>query len=225
VLKRKHAAELGVASAAVAYSMVARHLPRHGRIAANLGFAGGALLVARAAGASTAELGLARTQTARGIRAGLLASVPVAAAAAAAVSWPALRTRLAEPRITETTPAEASFEVFVRIPIETAVAEEVIFRGALLGLGLRERSCAGAVLASSLAFGLWHVPTTVAGLHSQTANERWVATAAVVAATTIGGVALAILRLRANSVIAPMIAHAALNMTTYTGVRVMVGKP
>ena len=47
-------------------------------------------------------------------------------------------------------------------------------------------------------------------------------TAAVVATTTAAGAGFAWLRLRADSVIAPVIAHAALNMVAFAGMRMTV---
>ena len=117
----------------------------------------------------------------------------------------------------------------MRIPLETALAEEIIFRGVLLGLGLRRRTPLGAVVelvgrgsgsgtctrrSGSIARGGGGVlvgdePHRVGG-----------ATAAVVAVTAAAGVGLAALRLRSGSVAAPVIAHAALNMAAFAGVRV-----
>ena len=85
-------------------------------------------------------------------------------------AWaPRLRSRrpgalLADEKITGTGRAEAAFETFVRIPLETALAEEIIFRGVLLGLGLRSRYAVGAVVSSSIWFGLWHVYPTLGSL-------------------------------------------------------------
>jgi membrane protease YdiL (CAAX protease family) len=50
------------------------------------------------------------------------------------------------------------------------------------------------------------------------------ATAAVVAATAGAGVLFAALRLRSGSVAAPVIAHAALNMAAFAGVRLTAGR-
>ena len=50
------------------------------------------------------------------------------------------------------------------------------------------------------------------------------ATAGVVAATAGAGVLFAVLRLRSGSVAAPVIAHAALNMAAFAGVRLTAGR-
>ena len=120
----------------------------------------------------------------------------------------------------------------VRIPLETALAEEVIFRGVLLGLGLRSRSRIGAVVSSSIWFGLWHVYPTLGslgrggggGVVGDQPHHVGGATAGVVAATAGAGVLFAVLRLRSGSVAAPVIAHAALNMAAFAGVRLTAGR-
>ena len=49
----------------------------------------------------------------------------------------------------------------VRIPLGTAVAEETIFRGAVLGLLTQRHPRARAVAVSSALFGCWHVLPTL----------------------------------------------------------------
>jgi hypothetical protein len=188
------------------------------RIPSNLGAASSSLLLARAVGVSVADLGLQPEHVRQGLRLGLQVALPISLGAAAAVAWPQTRALLADPRVTETTLREATFEALVRIPLETAIAEELLFRGSLLGIGLDNRSPAGAVANSALAFGLWHIPPTLESVSDRGVGRRATATGAVVAVTTLAGAGLALLRLRARSVVAPIVAHAALNMTTYCGV-------
>jgi membrane protease YdiL (CAAX protease family) len=216
---RRRRAELALLAGLAAYSLAARRLvPARARIPSNLGAAGTSLLLARAVGVSFADLGLQPEHARRGLRLGLQAAVPITVAAAAAVAWPRTREVLADPRITETTLREASFETLVRIPLETAIAEELLFRGSLLGIGLDNRTATVAVANSAVAFGLWHIPPTLESVRDSEGLRRATATGAVVATTTLAGVGLALLRLRARSVVAPIIVHAALNMTTYSGV-------
>ncbi len=53
------------------------------------------------------------------------------------------------------------FETLVRIPLGTALPEEVIFRGSLLGLFTQRHSPAVAASMSSILFGAWHVLPTL----------------------------------------------------------------
>jgi uncharacterized protein len=226
-MRRSQAAELAIAGAISAYRVAAlRWLPARVRIPANLVTAAAALAVARAGGAGLADLGLEPRSTGRGARVGAAVAVPVVATVAAAVAVPRTRALLADDRITEVDARTAAFETLVRIPIETALAEELIFRGALLGLGLRTRPPGAAIAVTALAFGLWHVHPTLASLSHGTepASQRAVATSAVVVATAAAGAGLALLRLRAGSVAAPVVVHAALNMTAYAGVRALASR-
>lgn len=193
-------------------------VPARARIPSNLGAASASLMLARAVGVSVADLGLEPKHLRRGLRLGMLTALPVSLAAAAAVAWPRTRAVLADPRITETTLRDATFEMLVRIPLETAIAEELLFRGSLLGIGLDARSPAGAIANSALAFGVWHIAPTLESVSDGTLSRQATNTGAVVAATTLAGVGLALLRVRARSIVAPIVVHAALNMTSYSGV-------
>jgi Type II CAAX prenyl endopeptidase Rce1-like len=160
---------------------------RRARLPANLGAAAALAGFARASGASPSELGLSRANAGRGKRFGLVAAVPLAAASAAAVANPRTRRLLADDKITGTSPGEAVFETLVRIPLETALSEEVIFRGVLLGLGSRSRSRGWALVTSSMLFGLWHAESALAS-PERSATSRpdaraTTSTAAVVATT------------------------------------------
>jgi hypothetical protein len=221
------AAELAAIACVGAYNFIVTRISQRARLPANLGAAVALTGLARMSGVSSSELGLSRANVGRGTRIGLAAAAPLAAASAGAVANPRTRRLLTDEKITGTTPTEAVFETLVRIPLETALAEEMIFRGVLLALGLRSRSRGWAVVTSSTLFGLWHVVPTLAALR-RGANHRPYAratasTAALVATTALAGAGLAALRLRARSVVAPSIAHAALNMVAFAGIRITSG--
>jgi CAAX protease family protein len=226
-VQRAVAAELAAIGCIGLYNILLTRIRRRARLPANLGAAVALAGLARASGIRPLELGLSRADVGRGTRIGLVAAVPVAAASAGAVAIPRTRRLLTDEKITGTSPTEAVFETFVRIPLETALAEEVIFRGVLLALGLRSRSRGWAVVTSSMLFGLWHVAPRLGAL-GRSANGRPNAratssTAAVVATTALAGAGLAWLRLHARSVVAPSLAHAALNMVAFAGVRITGG--
>ena len=228
-LARAAAAEGAAVAFAAGYNVLFhRVLPRRTRLAGNLAAAVALVGTARLAGEGWKELGLQPERIGRGVRTGLLASVPLVAGVATAATLPATRRFLADDRITETSRREATFETLVRIPLETALSEEVIFRGVLLGLAMRTRSPAYAIASTSLLFGLWHVYPTLLSIQRGTGGgaisadpaRLSAATAGVVVATAAAGAAFAGLRLYSGSVVAPVIAHAALNMTAFAAVRV-----
>ena len=102
-----------------------------------------------------------------------------------------------------------------RIPVGTALFEEVVFRGALLGLLLQVTSPTRAVVLSSVVFGLWHVAPTIVTLRindiAVVSAPGLGAIAGAVAVTTVAGVLFCLLRLGSGSLLAPVLAHWATN--------------
>ncbi|HWC29615.1 MAG TPA: CPBP family intramembrane glutamic endopeptidase, partial [Dehalococcoidia bacterium] len=127
-----------------------------------------------------------------------------------------------EQRITDVSGPRAAYEVCVRIPFGTALPEEAIFRGALLGLFSRYHSPAVASGVTSLLFGFWHLAPTLRRLptHGLTRSRpaahqaAWIAGA--VAVTGTAGVLLSWLRVRSGSIVAPWLVHSAVNSAGYT---------
>ena len=114
------------------------------------------------------------------------------------------------------------YQVLLRIPIGTALFEELAFRGVLFGMLARRGSIRGAAVGSSLLFGLWHVAPTLAALDTNAAGDLGKGSftmAAVVtggvAATALAGMGFVWLRLRGGSLVTPVVVHAAFNCTAY----------
>jgi uncharacterized protein len=138
--------------------------------------------------------------------------------------------RFRDERVTDASGAEAAFHLLVRIPLATALVEELTFRGVILGLGLRGGDARRALVVSSFAFGLWHVGAALHPARTAAAGEivgdHGGAAAAVVGdviATTIGGIGFGWLRLKSGSIAAPALAHAALNASAYAATRIGAG--
>jgi membrane protease YdiL (CAAX protease family) len=79
-----------------------------------------------------------------------------------------------------------------------------------------------AVLWSSALFGLWHIIPTLNGLETNELGDQVdsaAATTATVAGavvvTFIAGIGFCWLRLRSRSIVAPMMAHLAVNTSAY----------
>ena len=118
------------------------------------------------------------------------------------------RALLRDRRLAGVTGRRAAYMVAVRIPVGTALVEEVVFRGVLLG-SLLNAGTAPAVVGSSIAFGLWHlVPTML----MQRANRlRASSVPAGVLVTGMAGVFLGWLRVETGSIASPVVAHAMVN--------------
>ena len=226
-------AELAAAAALAAWNAaINRVVPSPAYVPANLAAAGLALAAGRRARVPAADLGLDLGRVGRGLRVGLAAAVPVVAAVAAGAALPATRRWFRDERATTGGTGRALYHTLVRIPLGTAVAEETIFRGALLGMLLQRHPTARAAAVSSVLFGCWHVLPTIDTLALNPLGERvggdpartGGAVVASVAVTAAAGLGFSWLRLRADSLVAPVVVHAALNSSAFAAAR-LVSRP
>jgi len=115
---------------------------------------------------------------------------------------------------------EALHELLVRVPFGTALSEEIIFRGVLLGMLLHDVSRFQAIIASALAFGLWHVIPTLQTVRANDAfkdligdkkRHHTLSILVTVLVTGMAGIVFAWLRLFADNLIAPWLVHTFIN--------------
>jgi membrane protease YdiL (CAAX protease family) len=214
--------ELAAGAATLGYgAVVNRLLPDVAHLPANSVAATAFVAAARRDGTTLEDLGLAPERVWPGVRTGLACAVPVVAGVACAAAIPQTRRFFSDQRVLDASNKRALYEVAIRIPIGTALAEEVIFRGALLALLRRRGSIGRAMALSSLAFGLWHVfaaPQTRAGSGPGRSVR---AAAGVVIVTAAAGYGFGGLRLRSGSVVAPALVHAALNASAFVATRIV----
>jgi membrane protease YdiL (CAAX protease family) len=194
-------AELAAAAALVAWNTVInRAVPSPAYVPVNLAAAGLSLASARSRRVPAADLGLGRDRVGRGLRVG---------------------------RATAGGAGHALYHTLVRIPLGTAVAEEAIFRGALLGLLLQRHSQVRASVVSSALFGLCHVLPTLDTLAGSPAGpavggdpvRTGGAVLASVLVTAAAGLGFSWLRFRGDSVVTPAVVHAALNSSAFVAAR------
>lgn len=130
--------------------------------------------------------------------------------------------RIADRRVAGMHGPALAFYVLVRIPLGTAVTEELIFRGVLFAAwqaaGVADL---GAAFLASAAFGLWHVAPTLIGLriNDSDASRQKVRAAVIgaVLATTIAGLGLTWLRVWSGGLWAPIVLHAGVNSVGAVG--------
>lgn len=212
-------AETAAAAAILSYGyLIVRVIPAPWYVPANLAAAGLAVLLVRRSGAGWGALGLRREDVGSGLRWGLGAIVPIAAVVATGVALTVTRKYFVDDKFLHESTARTLYELFVRIPLGTALAEELIFRAALLGLYLRRHTFWKAAALSSLVFGFWHVlpamgsvTSNAAGQNLATPAARAAGVLATVLATAAAGLVFCWLRRRSRSVVAPWITHASLN--------------
>lgn len=200
-------------------------LPSSLYVPANL--AVGLLLVgvARWGGTSWELLGLASNRWLRGLVVGGIAMAIIAFGVAVGVALPWTRELFEDNRVVDASTWEMIYQPFLRIPLGTAVFEELLFRGVLLGMFLLWLSPLWAVTWSSLLFGLWHVLPTALTVDNNAAvgdiaeSDSGLALAIVggVLGTWLVGYLFCWLRLRANSLLAPVLFHTATNSFAYLG--------
>lgn len=179
------------------------------------------IAIARRAGVARAELGLAEGEFGSGAKVGSVAVALVAAAVVLLLLIPAVRDALADGRFEGVGTGEMLYNTLLRIPIATALAEEVAFRGVVLGMLLAWMAPLRAVIVSSALFGLWHILPgiaaldTTATLDTSGAATTVAAVGAQVLITAVAGLALCWLRFRGRHLAAPMLAHWAVNAGLY----------
>jgi membrane protease YdiL (CAAX protease family) len=181
-----------------------------------------AVLGARQRGYSWEELGLARRNLLAGLRLGGGMAAVIVTGIALVALVPTTRSYFEDERFLELSAGEGVYEIAFRIPLVTALTEEVLFRSVLLAVLLVTWSRWRAIAVSSLLFGLWHVFTALGDLDENEATadfagwEVIAGVVGVVAATAAAGVVFAWLRLRSDSVVAPWLVHAVLNASTFS---------
>jgi membrane protease YdiL (CAAX protease family) len=221
---------VGVAVLTLHNIAVHRVLPAPADAALNLATALGLTSFAGRAGCSRADLGIRAEDLGSGLRIGLGAAAAAAGTVAVGAALPATRWFLADRRVSGVGRAQAAYHLAVRIPLATALAEELLFRGVLLALFRQRRSKRAAVLWTSLLFGAWHVLPTIdhyqgnpaSALVADSGKGQRLAVLATMLSTTGAGGVFAWLRLRSRSVLAPVLAHAAVNMSAYLAGRRLV---
>ena len=181
----------------------------------------GAVGLAMQRGYSRGELGLSRRTVGAGVRLGTALSVIVVVGVVMVAAIPFTNGFLDDDRFVDISGWRVAYEVLVRIPIVTAMSEELLFRSVLLAVMSAITTRGRAVVASSVCFGLWHVLVTLDDLGGNAATDslttagRIGGVAGAVAATAVAGGVFAWTRLRSGSVLAPWLLHSSLNGATF----------
>ncbi|HEY6746115.1 MAG TPA: CPBP family intramembrane glutamic endopeptidase [Mycobacteriales bacterium] len=175
------------------------------------------LALAREAGLTAADLGLARATWGRGLRRGAVAALVVAAGGAVVLAVPALRERVAP---VDDGWATVAVRVLLVVPFVTAVPEELAFRGVTWALLRAWRGERSATVWSSVLFGLWHVLPAVGGGPANASISGLVGdgpvgvavrVAGTVLVTFLAGLVFCRLRAGSGSLLAPIMLHWAVN--------------
>ncbi|KUI32904.1 abortive phage infection protein [Mycobacterium sp. IS-1742] len=192
-MRRNEATALTLAGVLVALSgLVSPRLPERWAAVAHGAFS------AALAVAAGAPLGLRSAALRSGLRTGGVAAAVVTTGVAAASAAPGVRAALNARNL----PAAPSYWLMLRIPLGTVWAEEVAYRGVLGHLAAAAFGPTRGRLLQSVAFGLSHIAD------ARAAGEPLAGT---VLTTGVAGWVFARLGERSGSLVAPMLAHLALN--------------
>jgi membrane protease YdiL (CAAX protease family) len=195
----------------------------------NLGILGVALLIARRAGTTWTTMGLRRDRLRRGVTVGLVVIGAIAAGIAVAIALPGTRELFLDDRVIDNSIGWVLFQTLVRIPLATALYEEVLFRGIVFGMFVRRYSPLVAAGWTSALFGFWHILPTLDTLQTNPAGDLFsgaaglaIAVAGAVAGTMLAGLGFLLVRLYANSTVAAVLAHIGTNSLAMLGALVVV---
>jgi membrane protease YdiL (CAAX protease family) len=164
------------------------------------------------------------TEWRRGAAYGIVLLVATAVVMLVAVAMPAFHELYQDRRVDEGLGAMLYLTV-VRIPLGTAVLEEVAFRAVLPALFATRLGVMRGCIAASVLFGLWHVLPSLSlnevnpvatDVFGTGAGGTIAAVTFAVLGTMVAGFWFCWIRYRARSVLATVLAHVASNSIGYT---------
>ncbi len=173
------------------------------------------VVCARVVGLGWDDLGFDRQGLWPGLRAGGAVVAVVALGLALAFVLPGADRFLSDRRVAGLGSAGLAYTALLRIPLGTALFEEIAFRGVLFGAWSRIASPTRTAVGSSIIFGLWHIVPMLELLRTNAIGGGRLTTSALVALGVIGtaaaGLIFVALREWTGGIIAPFIVHAATN--------------
>ncbi len=183
---------LGLSAGLVGWSLVAPRLPSRWHPVPH------ALLGTTLAVAAQAPLGLRQPESSSGVRLGLAAAVPVAVGIAAATALAPVRRGMAAREL----PGAPGKWLTLGIPLGTVWSEETAYRAALGTVAADAFGATNGRLLGSAAFGLSHIAD---------ASGAGAPVVPTVLVTAAAGWLFSWFYERSGSLIAPMLAHLAVN--------------
>jgi membrane protease YdiL (CAAX protease family) len=225
-----YAQELVLIILILLYSTVLeRAVPERFHLYLNIAIAGVAILLGLSFGLNFEQMGLAFNKILPGIFIALTAVGAIVLGTSIIATIPFLRRFFLSDDLAHASGKLITYEATVRVPFGTALIEEVLFRGVLLGLLLQHNSTIIAIIISSIIFGLWHILPTISMLEENKilakaskdlASRKYGSVIGVVLITTSAGFIFAWLRIISNSIIAPWLVHWSINSSGMLGIAI-----
>jgi len=210
-------------------TVLARLVPRRFHIILNIGIALTAIMLGLGFGLTPKDMGISLATITSGIIIAVVASIVITVTTLIIALIPPLRKFFLGDNLSKASGKLIAFEAGIRIPFSTALIEEVLFRGVLLGLLLTHYPTILARLYSSIVFGLWHIFPTIATLEQNDVtaqaiqhkkHRKYAGVTGTIIITTLAGLLFGYLRILANSIIAPWIVHWTINASGVAGIYV-----
>ena len=224
------AQEISFIALILLYSTVlAKLVPEKFHIALNALIAIVAILIGFGFGLNAQQMGVALNTITSGLFIAVIATILICIVTIIMALIPPLRRFFIGDNLSNASGKLIAFETAIRIPFSTALIEEILFRGVLLGLLLAHNSQITALVISSVLFGLWHIFPTIKTLEQNKTTKKIVGTSkaktsagvlATIVTTTIAGFIFGILRIIAGSIIAPWLVHWSINASGVLGIYV-----
>jgi uncharacterized protein len=202
----RRASVVVLAATLVGWSFLGPRIPARWRVPLQAGLAGLLVVLTRV------PLGICPPRLWAGLRLGLAVGSVAATGVLAATSVPAVRLSMVGRQL----PPSVSTWLAVQIPVGTVWAEEAAFRAVLAAAGTRAFGASGGRLLQAAAFGLSHIAD------ARATGEPVVPT---VLATGGAGWIFGWLAERSGSLVAPMLAHLAINEAGAAAALIIQRKP
>lgn len=184
-----------------------------------------AAVAARACHLAWPEIGLRRTHVVRSTVIGLAVALALAAISLLVLRLgPFVGGRVTYAPLNGEAVPPLLFHALIALPLQTALPEELAFRGVLLGLLMRRLSPARAAVVMSAVFVAWHVVVQAQTLAQTNLNGFLLIVLAAVAAVLgifVGGLLFALLRVRTGNLAGAIAAHWGFNAGLVLGLYVL----
>lgn len=209
------------------YSYAITHIiPKRFYTLCNLLASGLALVYASLLGLDLDVLGLDQADFLKGLLFGVIFSLPIIIGLPFLVFNKRTKTLFSAKPSGFKTLRSALVELGLRVPFGTALSEEILFRGVLLGLLVHYFQTPTALIISSAIFGLWHILPTLKDFEEidpltttveSKLPKRTHTVLITLIATTLIGIVFGWLKIASGSLVAPWTVHAALNLVALGG--------
>lgn len=210
-------------------TVLAKSVPAKYHLYLNISITAVAILLGLSFGLNLEQMGLAFNKILPGIFIALVAVIIIIISTSIVATIPLLRRFFLGDNLAQASGKLITYEATIRVPFGTALIEEVLFRGVLLGLLLQQNSLIVAIIISAVIFGLWHIFPTIAMLEDNKilarANKdlkkrKYGSIVGIVLITASAGLVFAWLRIIANSIVAPWLVHWSINSSGMLGVAI-----